>query len=277
MSQATRQDQSALTVFVNIALEDWEPGAAPKISPMGNPPASGAFDSAAASWGRFGVRRGMRRLLAILDEQAVPATVMLSGQICETAPDLVRDIHAAGHDICGHGYAQNQIPATLSPEAEAESIARCTELIVGATGAAPSGWISPRLTGSALTSSLLAAQGYRWHGDANDDDRAYVEQTAHGPILAIPLNMDVNDLPMVMKYGISGAQFSEAFANLLTSALQLPDRPGHVDLTVHAHVAGRAGFAASFKTALQHLQDRPDIRVTTRSDFAQAATSWTGD
>lgn len=265
-----------LTVFVNIALEAWESGAAPKISPMGNPPVAGVFDSAAASWGHFGVRRGMRRLLAILDETETAATVMLSGQLCESEPELVRDIRAAGHDICGHGYAQNQVPAAMTPEAEADSVARCTQLITDVAGVAPAGWISPRLTSSAETAALLAEHGYQWHGDANDDDRAYLEQTPRGSLLVIPLTMDVNDLPMAMKYGVTGTGFTAAFVNQLEAALHVPDPPGHVDLTVHAHVGGRADYAAAFKAALLHLKGRTDLRVTTRTEFARHAGSQSG-
>ncbi len=56
-------------------------------------------------WQRFEYRaeRNTRRLLEILADAGIRATFFLLGWIAQRSPGLVRDIHAAGHEIACHG------------------------------------------------------------------------------------------------------------------------------------------------------------------------------
>ncbi len=68
-------------------------------------------------WGAFPSRVEMntRRLLAILDDHSVKATFFVLGWVAEHFPHIVREIHAAGHEIGCHSYwhrlVYEQIPA----------------------------------------------------------------------------------------------------------------------------------------------------------------------
>ncbi len=104
-----------VAIIFNIAYEAWSEGKAPGIGPMGNPLPAGAFDANALSWGNYGTRTGVERLLHILDRNRVRGSVMVSGILAERAPDQVRAVVAGGHEIVAHSWAQDMIPATLSP------------------------------------------------------------------------------------------------------------------------------------------------------------------
>jgi hypothetical protein len=56
-----------IALIFNIAYEAWSQGKAPGIGPMGNPLPAGAFDANALSWGNYGSRTGIERLLRTLD------------------------------------------------------------------------------------------------------------------------------------------------------------------------------------------------------------------
>jgi polysaccharide deacetylase family protein (PEP-CTERM system associated) len=58
-------------------------------------------------WGEFEDRLaiGTGRLLDLLDEAGVRATFFVLGSAAESAPDLVRLIHARGHEIGTHGHS----------------------------------------------------------------------------------------------------------------------------------------------------------------------------
>jgi polysaccharide deacetylase family protein (PEP-CTERM system associated) len=62
-------------------------------------------------WDDFPERVGnnTRRLLDILTENDVRATFFILGWVAERQPDLVRAIHAAGHEIGCHSYAHRLI------------------------------------------------------------------------------------------------------------------------------------------------------------------------
>jgi polysaccharide deacetylase family protein (PEP-CTERM system associated) len=58
-----------------------------------------------ADWNRYEYRaeRNTRRMLELLAESGVHGTFFLLGWIAERSPQLVRDIHAAGHEVACHG------------------------------------------------------------------------------------------------------------------------------------------------------------------------------
>src|SRR6266852_4711282 len=115
-------------VVFNICLEAWSDGKAPGISPMGNPLPSGVLDTMAISWAAYGVKRGIYRLMDGFHQHRAVASVMVNAVIAERAPDTVRAIADAGHEVLSHSYAMDVIPALLSDEDERKNIARCTAL-----------------------------------------------------------------------------------------------------------------------------------------------------
>src|SRR3979490_853990 len=105
-----------IAVVFNICLEAWSDGKAPGISPMGNPLPAGALDTMAISWASYGGKRGTYRLLDALAARDAKASVMTSAIIAERAPDTVRTIADAGHEVLSHSYSMDVIPALLSLE-----------------------------------------------------------------------------------------------------------------------------------------------------------------
>ena len=61
---------------------------------------------------------------------------MVNAVIAERAPEAVKAIAAAGHEVLSHSYAMDVIPALLSDDEERANIARCTTLLEKASGKA---------------------------------------------------------------------------------------------------------------------------------------------
>src|SRR3984893_953167 len=127
-------DGKRIAVVFNVCLEAWSDGKAPGISPMGNPLPAGVLDTMAISWAAYGVKRGIFRLLDGFRRHKAPASVMVSAVIAERAPQAVRAIADAGHEVLSHSYAMDVIPALLSEEEERANIVRCTALLEKAPG-----------------------------------------------------------------------------------------------------------------------------------------------
>jgi Polysaccharide deacetylase len=214
--QPPQSARLSLAVVLNVAHEGWSDGKAPGIGPMGNPLPAGGFDSNALSWGSYGATRGIERLLRVLDRTKRSASVMVSGVFGERTPAIVRAIVQAGHELVAHSYAQDVIPAQLTPEAVRADVERTTAALEAASAERPRGWISPRGTPSPESARLLLEANYAWQGDVLDDDRPYLQIfEGHPPgadrIVAIPLTMEINDLPHAMRFGRSPVQYVELF------------------------------------------------------------------
>ncbi|HVY57469.1 MAG TPA: polysaccharide deacetylase family protein [Xanthobacteraceae bacterium] len=257
-----------VAVVFNIAYEGWSDGKAPGLGPMGNPLPAGTFDTNALSWGHYGARRGIERLARIFDRAGIRASVMTSGVFGEREPQTVKALAASGHEIVAHAYAQEIVPAQLSPEEVRADIAKTTERLAAAAGVRPVGWISPRGTPGRDTARFLLDAGYRWQGDVFDDDRPYVQQFETGRIVAIPLTMDINDLPHAMRFGRSPRQFVELFDDLLAHAVDGEPEALMIDVTAHAHVYGRPAGAWAIETIARKVKARGDVWIATRAELA---------
>jgi peptidoglycan/xylan/chitin deacetylase (PgdA/CDA1 family) len=257
-----------VAVVFNVAFEGWSDGKAPGIGPMGNPLPSGVFDSNALSWGHYGVVRGIERLLRVLDRTRVRGSVMVSGVFAERVPRRVEAIAEAGHEVVAHAYAQDILPARLSLEEDRAHIARTTALLAAALGRSPHGWISPRGTPGPDTARLLLEAGYLWQGDVFDDDRPYLQCFDVGEIVAIPLGMEINDLPHAMRFGRSPRQFIELFDDQLAAALTHEQAAVIVDVTAHCHCYGRPAGAWAFEAIARGVRGRDDVWLATRDEIA---------
>lgn len=231
-------------LVVNIMVEQWAPGVAPGLGPLGNPLPAGALDNQAVSWADYGWRTGVWSALELLERESVPATFYVSGILTETAPKAIAAIAESGHELSGHSWSQDRIPARIKREEEREEIIRCTEAITAISGQRPRGWISPRCTPSTSTPELLAEAGYEWWGDVFDSDLPYWLDTAQGRITALPFGLEINDLPMTVRYGQPTRELASSFT-YEAQGLSVSKRLGHIDVTLHAHIGCRpAGLMA---------------------------------
>src|SRR6202023_1352382 len=130
----------------------------------------GVLDTMAISWAAYGVTRVIYRVLEGFARHRAKASVLTNAIIAERAPQAVKAVAEAGHEVVSHSYAMDVVPALLSLEDEKQNITRCTSLLAQASGTPIRGWLSPRGTSRAETPALLAEAGYTWYGDVFDDD-----------------------------------------------------------------------------------------------------------
>ena len=240
-----------LAISVSVMLEGWTDDSAPGIGPMGNPLKAGVLDLQARSWADYGPKVGAWRLLDILQKLDVRSVFYVSGLLAERYPDLMKAIVAGGHAVAAHGWGQNIIPSYQTDEEEARDLERCVKAIAAATAQRPTGWLSPRCTPSARTSALLAKAGFDWHADFFDSDLPYRHETPNGPISAVPFTMEVNDMPLYVRYGAEPEAFTRILERIVGNWPRLGRPAGCLDITVHAHVFGRPFGAIEFLNCLE--------------------------
>ena len=117
--------------------------------------------------------------------------------------------------LAAHGWSQHIIPAYQTAEEETRDLGRCVAAIEKASGVRVAGWLSPRCTPSARTSGLLAGAGFSWHADFFDEDLPSRRQTGSGPITAVPFTMEVNDMPLYVRYGSEPEAFTRTLERIV--------------------------------------------------------------
>lgn len=243
-------DGRGIAISVSVMLEGWNEDAAPGIGPMGNVLPAGTPDLQARSWADYGPNVGAWRLLDVLAAAKIRAVFYVSGVLAEPHAPLLRAITDAGHAIGAHGWSQHILPAMQTEAQERNDLDACLDALEAAAGVRPAGWLSPRCTPSAATPRLLAAAGMKWHADYFDQDLPRRIETGAGPLVAVPFTMEVNDMPLSVRYGNEPEAYSRTLRHILEGWPIVSARPACLDLTVHAHVFGRPAGAIEFARAL---------------------------
>lgn len=83
-----------------------------------------------------------RRCLHILQWSKVKATFFVLGRVAERFPQLIREVHAAGHEIASHGYG-HELLTTITPVRFEEDVRRSIEILSGIVGQRPRGYRAP--------------------------------------------------------------------------------------------------------------------------------------
>jgi allantoinase len=253
-----------IAVVVTCLLENWSDGKGPPFSVQTTSLKPGTHDRAAMTWGTYGGRAGVWRLLKILDENRVQGTFVANARSMELHPSAVAQIIKSGHEIAAHSYTQDTILAYLPLEEERAVIDRCSKIIETMTGARPKGWLSPVVSPTAHTESLLAEAGFLWYGDYNNLDLPCRIKTGKGTLVAIP-HTDFADHRVLRQsprdwYEVYKDTFDYLYQNEPTS---------YLNLTVHCHFGGRPLVAAMVDKALKYMRGFPDVWFVRHDELAQ--------
>jgi polysaccharide deacetylase family protein (PEP-CTERM system associated) len=90
-------------------------------------------------------RSNTRKVLDTLARHGVKGTFFVLGLAAEKAPDLVREIDAAGHEVQSHGYGHRWVH-TQTPQAFREDIERSKKLLEDLIGRPITGYRAPAFT-----------------------------------------------------------------------------------------------------------------------------------
>jgi hypothetical protein len=80
--------------------------------------------------------------------------------------------------------------------------------------------------------------------------------------------MEVNDMPLYVRYGNAPDVFTGVLRRLLDGWSQPHNAPACLDVTVHAHVFGRPFGAIEFRAALALVRAQPAAWLTSHAALA---------
>jgi allantoinase len=143
----------------------------------------------------YGNRVGIYRILDALDHHGIKASVALDALTAKLCPQLLPYIARRGLEIIAHGQSVTRVISSRMSEAhERDYIRETLETIAAATGTRPAGWHGPEYGESSRTPTLLAEQGIRYLLDWPNDEQPVTMTTPHGPILSVPMLIDLDDV-----------------------------------------------------------------------------------
>ncbi len=218
------------------------------------------------SYGRYGVRAGLPRLIAMLRRRGIQATVFATASDAQRHPDAIRALREAGHEIAARGFDLTPLP--LLKDRERESLLKARDVLSGITGKAPTGFRAPAGELSRHSLHFLAELGFTYDSSFQDDDHPYVFALGSSTRIAeIPSVQALDDsLPFSARHTHARVVkiWREEFDALYREGCLVP-------LTVH--LRGDLGFTraariAALEELLTYMASRPGVRFMTGTKLA---------
>jgi peptidoglycan/xylan/chitin deacetylase (PgdA/CDA1 family) len=218
---------------------------------------------------RFGVVRGLPRILAELAEFEAPATFYVPGDTAERHADAVAAILPDGHEVGHHGHRHlrsDRIDADAQRVELDEGLAALERVL----GVRPAGYRSPSWQLTPETLGLLGEFGFSFDSSCMGDDRPYVEEHGDASILELPVHWSLDDWPNFFWSEDGGGNLAAPAAVLEAWSLELDravaDRR-HVTFTMHPEVIGRGYRIGVLRGLLEAIRDR-DLWLATHAEVA---------
>ncbi|WP_305968966.1 MULTISPECIES: polysaccharide deacetylase [unclassified Mameliella] len=226
------------------------------------------------AWGEYGRRKGVPRILDTLARHDAQASFFIPAVSALIDPDEPRRIVAEGHEIGVHGWI-HEVNGTLTPEEEAESLARSCNTLEQITGQRPIGHRAAHWDLSDDTIRLVAEAGFLYDSSMMADDDPYELITQGTPTGLIELPVDWNrDDAVYLLYNrtpptrptLTPDQVTEVFLAELDGARA---EGGLCQLVMHPFVIGYRSRIAILDRLLTHARETGDVWIATHADIAR--------
>jgi len=256
-----------LIVHIVVNIENWMFDAAmPRkllTAPHG---AESVPDVPNFSWAEYGMRCGLPRIVTALADRSLPASCAMNASVIEAYPEVAVAVLEAGWEIVGHGFHQRA--AHTNPD-EADSIGEALSRLRAYSGQAVDGWLSPGLRETLDTPDLLKAAGIRYCADWIVDDLPCWMETLHGPMIAMPYSLEINDSVLhAVQHQRSDEMLRRLEDSLPILAREAQDNPRIITFGLHPHLIGVPHRMAHFERMLDLLVARPDTVFLTGGAIA---------
>ena len=217
------------------------------------------------SWVEYGMRCGISRVMDMFEQRNLCASAFLNAQVADVYPSLVDAVVKADWELVGHGWFQQSLKQV---DDEVEVIRKSLARLQQASGKRTRAWLGAGLGESYDTPDHLKQQQVEFLHDWTLDDLPNWMRTRHGPMVALPYTLELNDVPI---YAVQNSS-SDEILKRLEATLCILEREAETQTRIltfglHPHIIGVPHIAYYFEKALDILLNRSDTVFVTSSQM----------
>ncbi len=219
------------------------------------------------SYGRYGVRAGLPRLVKMLERRRIAVTAFTTASDAIRHPDAIRLLCDAGHEIASRGMDLAPLGSLVG--AERDTLLRARDEIAKVSGVAPIGFRGAGGELGAETLKHLAELGFLYDSTFQDDDHPYViAPTASMRLAELPTVSSLDD-SLVFSARHTHARvmkiWREEFDALHRENCLVP-----ITLHLRGDVGStRAARIAALEELLAYIDSKPGVRFMTGAELAR--------
>ena len=230
------------------------------------------------SQGQHGARRGLPRIVELLDEREIPASFFGPALSFTLNPEMIPLIQSSGrHEIGIHGWIHernNQLPRHEEERLLRMAVERMTELM----GKRPVGYRAPSWNFSDSTLELLLQMDFLYDSSLMADDRPYELNAYDVPtgLVELPVQWILDDAPLFNPLGQRYASPREVLQVWKDEFDVAHDEGTVFVLTMHPHYVGHRSRIVILKELIEYISGHPDVWFGTHEEAVRWVKSEAG-
>jgi peptidoglycan-N-acetylglucosamine deacetylase len=229
------------------------------------------------SWGQYGARVAVPRILKLLERHGVTATFYVPAVTALIHPDEQRRIVAEGHEIGIHGWI-HELNSVLPHDDERELMLRSADTLEKICGVRPVGMRTPSWDFSWNTLSIAAEMGLAYDSSLMSDEDCY-ELLLDGEkcgVVELPVEWVRDDAVYFMMNRFSALRPytppTDVFDIFRREFEAAYEEGGLFQLTMHPHVIGYRSRIWILDELIRLAKARPGVWFGTHEEVARWAS-----
>jgi peptidoglycan/xylan/chitin deacetylase (PgdA/CDA1 family) len=207
------------------------------------------------SWVDYGMRAGLPRMIEAIEQRGLAAATSINASVVDVYPRAAEAMLEAGWEFIGHGMHQKSIQAAGTEE---EVVNGTLDKLKKFTGQPVHGWLSPGLRETVRSADVLKAAGIGYVYDWVIDDVPSWLTTEHGPLMAMPYNLELNDSVIyAVEKHVTGQFLDRTLRTLKLFEREAPKFPRVLSIGLHPHLMGVPHRFGEFEQMLDALIASP--------------------
>ena len=229
------------------------------------------------SWGQYGTRVGVPRILETLKRADIPATFFVPAVTALLHSDEQRHVIAEGHEIGLHGWI-HELNTALPEANERDLHFRAADTLEKITGIRPVGMRTPSWDFSPATLKIQRELGLLYDSSlmADDDPYELVENGTPTNIVELPVEWIRDDAAYFLMPRFQSLRPYTPPEAVLEIFRREFDRAyaegGLFLLTMHPHVIGYRSRMFILEELISHMRSHDGVWFATHADIARYVT-----
>jgi peptidoglycan/xylan/chitin deacetylase (PgdA/CDA1 family) len=224
------------------------------------------------SEGEYGATTGLPRILALLDQQHVPASFYIPAMSAMLHPQMIQDIMKSGrHEIGVHGWVHESYPQVNDAAKEQQLLTQSIDYLTKTVGKRPVGFRAPSWEYSPHTLEQVQRAGFLYDSSFMGMDEPYdLESNGRSTgLLELPINWIADDYPYYEPEAGGSLPSPDAVFQVYKAEFDgaLQER-GLFILTMHPHITGHRSRIVPIEKLITYMKSKPGVWFATLEQIA---------